>query len=305
MRVLVTGAAGHIGGHVIDDLLAHGHRIVATDLVPVDDPRLDRVHTGDLRDPGLVRDAMAGAEAVVHLGAIPHPNSDDDSALFATNCLTAHRVLDEAGRTGVRRVVAASSLAAVGLAWSPKPQSPRYVPLDEEHPTLVQDPYGLSKVVLEETAGATHRRHGTSIVCLRFPFTGTGERLAKQLAAVRDDPAAHRMDLWGWLDTRDAARAVRYALVAELTGCHVLNVAADDTSSPVPTAQLLEEHHPGVPYFAELTGNASLFDTTACARLLGFAPKHRRSTPDVDAGAGVDVDVSAGAEAETAAGGDA
>ncbi|MEU9745913.1 NAD-dependent epimerase/dehydratase family protein [Streptomyces niveus] len=280
MRVLVTGAAGHIGGHVIDDLLAHGHRIVATDLVPLDDPRLDRVHTGDLSDPALVRDAMAGAEAVVHLGAIPHPNSQDDSALFASNCLTAHRVLDEAGRTGVRRVVAASSLAAVGLAWSPRPQSPRYVPVDEEHPTLVQDPYGLSKVVLEETARATHRRHGTDIVCMRFPFTGTGERLAAQLAGVRDDPGGHRMDLWGWLDTRDAARAVRYALTAELTGCHVLNVAADDTSSPVPTAQLLEDHHPGVPYFTELTGHTSLFDTSACARLLGFAPKHSRSAPD-------------------------
>lgn len=296
MRVLVTGAAGHIGGHVIDDLLAHGHRIVATDLVPVDDPRLDRVHTGDLRDRELVRDAMAGAEAVVHLGAIPHPNSDDDSALFATNCLTAHRVLDEAGRTGVRRVVAASSLSAVGLAWSPKPQSPRYVPLDEEHPTLVQDPYGLSKVVLEEVARATHRRHGTDIVCLRLPFTGSGERLAKQLAAVRDDPAAHRTDLWGWLDTRDAARAVRYALQAELTGCHILNVAADDTSSPVPTAQLLEEHHPGVPFFAELTGHASLFDTTACARLLGFTPEHRRSADDADGGAGAEADVEGSAE---------
>lgn len=296
MRVLVTGAAGHIGGHVIDDLLAHGHRIVATDLVPVDDPRLDRVHTGDLRDAALVREAMAGAEAVVHLGAVPHPNSDDDSALFATNCLTAHRVLDEAGRTGVRRVVAASSLAAVGLAWSPRPQSPRYVPLDEEHPTLVQDPYGLSKVVLEETARATHRRHGTEIVCMRFPFTGTGERLARQLAAVRDDPAAHRMDLWGWLDTRDAARAVRYALQAELTGCHVLNVAADDTSSPVPTAQLLDEYHPGVPYFAELTAHASLFDTTACARLLGFAPEYGRSAPGKDTGAGAGAGAETGAE---------
>ncbi|WP_381802347.1 hypothetical protein [Streptomyces niveus] len=146
--------------------------------------------------------------------------------------------------------------------------------------------------MLEETARATHRRHGTDIVCMRFPFTGTGERLARQLAAVRDDPAAHRMDLWGWLDTRDGSRAVRYALHAELTGCHVLNVAADDTSSPVPTAQLLDEFHPGVPYFAELTGHASLFDTTACARLLGFAPEYRRSAPDADAGASAE----AGAE---------
>ncbi|MEV0779885.1 hypothetical protein ACIBLA_14450 [Streptomyces sp. NPDC050433] len=107
-----------------------------------------------------------------------------------------------------------------------------------------------------------------------------------------------------WLDTRDAARAVRYALHAELTGCHVLNVAADDTSSPVPTAQLLEEHHPGVPYFTELTGHASLFDTSACARLLGFTPKHRRAPLDAGGDAGADVgaeadgaEVSAGREA--------
>lgn len=85
MRVLVTGAAGHIGRHVTDELFAGGHQVVATDLVPVDDPRFERVHTGDLQDRELVRAAMEGAEAVVHLGAIPHPNSDDDSALFATN----------------------------------------------------------------------------------------------------------------------------------------------------------------------------------------------------------------------------
>ncbi|MDX3853849.1 NAD(P)-dependent oxidoreductase [Streptomyces sp. AK02-01A] len=274
MRVLVTGAAGHIGGFVLDDLLARGHQVVATDLVPVDDPRVECVHTGDLRDPQLVRKAMDGAEAVVHLGAIPHPNSDDDGALFATNCLTAHRVLDEAGRHGIGRVVAASSLSAVGLAWSPVPQSPRYVPVDEEHPTLVQDPYGLSKIVLEEIARATHRRYGTDIVCLRFPFTGTGERLTRQLEAVRSDPAAHRRDLWGWLDTRDAAESIRRSLETELRGCHVLNVAAADTSSPLATAALMAQHHPGVPAFAELAGHSSLFDTGACARLLGFAPRH-------------------------------
>ncbi|MGW3407786.1 NAD-dependent epimerase/dehydratase family protein [Streptomyces sp. NPDC000888] len=278
MRVLVTGAAGHIGQHVLDELFAasYEYEIVATDVVPFEAPSAERVHIGDLQDPDLVRKAVDGVQAVVHLGAIPHPNTADPSALFATNCLTAHRVLDEAGRAGVRRIVAASSMAAVGLAWSPVPVSPLYVPLDEEHPLLIRDPYGLSKAVLEETARSTHRRWGTDIVCLRFPFTGSGERLHGQLAKVAADPGAHRHDLWGWLHTRDAAAVVHRALRADFTGCHVLNVAAADTSSPLPTAELMDRFHPDVPTFSALPGRTSLFDTTACAELLGFVPRYGR-----------------------------
>jgi nucleoside-diphosphate-sugar epimerase len=289
MRVLVTGAAGHIGGHVTRELLAAGHRLVLTDLLPVDEPHAERVHTGDLRDPDLVRKAMDGAEAVVHLGAIPHPNVDDPSELFAHNCLTAHRVFEEAARAGARRVVAASSMAAVGLAWSPVPVSPEYVPLDEGHPSLVRDPYGLSKVVLEEVAAAAHRRWGTDTVCMRFPFTGTGDRLTHFLAACAEDPARQRHDLWGWLHTEDAATAIRLALERELSGCHVVNVTAADTTSAVPSAELMARHHPGVPTRTEVAGHATLFDRTACTGLLGFVPRRTwRTAADTDQGPGLD-----------------
>ncbi|MEU6853772.1 NAD(P)-dependent oxidoreductase [Actinacidiphila alni] len=280
MRVLVTGAAGHIGGHVTAALLAAGHELVLTDLLPVDEPRALRVHTGDLQDPGLVRAAMDGAEAVVHLGAIPHPNDRDPSTLFAHNCHTAHRVFEEAGRAGVRRVVAASSMSAVGLAWSPVPVSPSYVPLDEAHPGVLRDPYGLSKAVLEEVARTAHRLWGLDAVCLRLPFTGAGGRLEDFLAACAADPAGQRHDLWGWLHTADAAEAVRRALEADLRGCHVVNVAAADTTSVVPSAELMARHHPGVPWRAEVPGHASLFDTTACAGLLGFTPRRTWRTSE-------------------------
>ncbi|MFE2044659.1 NAD-dependent epimerase/dehydratase family protein [Streptomyces sp. NPDC059477] len=278
MRVLITGAAGHLGGYVIGELAARGHHLVAVDQYPVQDARLDRTHVGDLQDRDVVRAALRGVDAVVHLGAIPHPNSDDDSKLFATNCLTAHRVLDEAGRAGVERIVATSSLAAVGLAWAPRPLSPRYLPLDEQHPTLVEDPYGLSKLVLEEIAHATHRRWGSDIISLRMPFTGAGTRLKTHFAEVAADPGEHRDGLWGWLDTRDAAMVIRLALTAKVRGSHVINVAAPDTSAPRPTADLLERHFPDVPVLAELPGRASLFDSTACARLLGFKPGRTRTT---------------------------
>jgi nucleoside-diphosphate-sugar epimerase len=274
MRILVTGAAGHIGGHVTRDLVAAGHQVVLTDLLPIDEPRADRVHIGDLRDPDLVSKAMDGAEAVVHLGAIPHPNVDDPSELFAHNCLTAHQVFEVAARAGARRVVAASSMAAVGLAWSPVPVSPAYAPVDEAHPSMVRDPYGLSKTVLEEVARTAHRRHGLDAVCMRFPFTGVGDRLDHFLAACADDPAGQRHDLWGWLHTEDAATAIRLALESNrVEGCHVVNVTASDTTSAVPSAELMARHHPGVPLRAEVPGHATLFDRTACTRLLGFVPR--------------------------------
>jgi nucleoside-diphosphate-sugar epimerase len=222
---------------------------------------------------------MDGAEAVVHLAAVPHPNVPDPSALFAHNCYTAHQVFEEAGRAGVRRVVAASSMAAVGLAWSPVPVSPAYVPLDEDHPSLVRDPYGLSKQVLEEVARSAHRRFGMDVVCMRFPFTGTGERLAHFLATCAADPAAQRHDLWGWLHTQDAATAVRLALENDLHGCHVVNVTAADTTADLPSAELMARHHPGVPLRAPVPGHATLFDRTACADLLGFTPGRTWRTP--------------------------
>ncbi|WP_327288318.1 NAD-dependent epimerase/dehydratase family protein [Streptomyces sp. NBC_01198] len=279
MRILVTGAAGHIGGHVTEELLAAGHRLVLTDLTPIDEPRAQRVHTGDLQDPDLVRKAVDGVEAVVHLGAIPHPNVDDPSAMFAANCHTAYRVFDEAGAAGARRVVAASSMAAAGLAWSPVPVSPAYVPLDEAHPSLVRDPYGLSKVVLEEVAAAAHRRWGLDSVCMRFPFTGAGERLDHFLATCAADPAAQRHDLWGWLHTLDAAHAIRLALEGDSRGSRVINVTAADTTSTVPSAELMAAHHPGVPVPPSVTGHGSLFDTTACTDLLGFVPRRTWRTP--------------------------
>lgn len=272
MRILVTGAAGHIGGYVTRELLGAGHQVVLTDLLPVDEPRAEAVHVGDLQDQGLVAKAVDGVDAVVHLGAIAHPNMPDQSALFAHNCLTAHRVFEEAARAGVGRVVAASSMAAVGLAWSPVPVSPLYVPLDEDHPTLVRDPYGLSKTVMEDVARTAHRRYGLDVVCMRFPFTGTGDRLAHFLATCAADPAAQRHDLWGWLHTEDAATAVRLALETGRPGCHVINVTAPDTTSTVPSTELMARHHPGVPLRVRPAGHTTLFARAACTELLGFTP---------------------------------
>jgi nucleoside-diphosphate-sugar epimerase len=305
--VLVTGAAGGIGRVVVERLTDAGLPVVAADREPfgggsgsggggsgsADDAPFDRNlvlrrPVGDVRDPEFVASCLAEpapgrpVDAVVHLAAIPSPNETTEEETLEQNVLASFVVLQQAGRHGARRVVVASSVSAVGLAWADRDLSPSYVPVDERHPTLAVDPYGLSKVVTEEIAAFTTRRWGMPTVCLRFPFVGTGERLRRRLAEVHADPAANRLDLWSWLDTRDAAGSVLAALTVPLGGHHVVNVTAADTTALQPTRDLLRAHHPAATVRGDLTGHAGLYDTTRASELLGFHPPPTRRTPHPD-----------------------
>lgn len=284
--VLVTGACGGLGTAVTADLARAGYRVVGADRRGPADPdasaHLAAFVTGDLNDPAVVRaafDAAAGQDgaapaAVVHLAAIPAPGIVDEYETLRSNVMTAYTVFQEAGRRGAGRVVGASSAAAVGLAWADRDQSPQYVPVDEEHPDLTVDSYGLSKVMSESAAAFTTRRWHTTTVMLRFPFIGEGERLADRLAEVAADPAANRRELWGWVHTQDAAGAVRAALTAPLTGHHVINIAAPDSSCRVPTRELLAAHHPTAKLLDDgMCEHGSLFATDRSSALLGFTAR--------------------------------
>ncbi|GAA3208846.1 NAD-dependent epimerase/dehydratase family protein [Dactylosporangium siamense] len=280
--VLVTGAAGGIGQLVVAELVDAGLTVLATDRVDRPAPGAAARLVGDLRDPGFVAEcfngpaaiAAGGVDAVVHLAAIPAPGIVPEHETLQGNTTSAYLVFTEAGRHGVRRVVASSSFSAVGLAWADRDLSPHYVPVDERHPSLTVDSYGLSKTFTEEIAAFTTRRFGVSTVCLRFPFAGTGERLRERLDAVRRDPAGNRRDLWAWVDSRDVARAAHAAVTADLTGHHVLNIAAADTTTAVPTRELLHRYHPAAAVRADLTDHQSLIDIRLAETVLGFAPVH-------------------------------
>ena len=280
--VLVTGAAGGIGRFVVDELLAAGLVVVAADRVGIQAPGVAARLIGDLRDPAFVADCLAGpaAEAVggldtvVHLAAIPAPGILSEHETLLHNAAAAYLVFNEAGRAGVRRVVASSSFSAVGLAWADRDLSPTYVPVDEGHPRLVVDSYGLSMAVTEEIAAFTTRRFGTVTVCLRFPFVGAGDRLRHRLDEVHRDAGGNRRELWAWVDSRDAARAVLMALTAELSGHQVVNIAAPDTTAMQPTSELLRTYHPSAELRADLAGHAGLVDTRRATGLLGFTAHH-------------------------------
>ena len=247
-RVLVTGAAGLVGTAVLDLLATRGDPVTALVKDPADGIRADRVLVGDARDPDLVDKALRDCDALIHLAAIPNPNEDPAEVVFAHNTQATFTVLNQAGHAGIPRAAFASSYAICGLPFARRPLRMPYLPIDTQLPLQITDPYALSKRVDETTAEMIHQTYGMGLVALRLPFVGTAaDRLTGTAARFAHSPQAGAADVWSYLDTRDAARALVAALHPTTPGNHVVYVAAPETLAPQPTEWLLNRFHPGVP----------------------------------------------------------
>lgn len=222
MKVLVTGGSGRLGRAAIAELIAHGHEAINADQTPPSGEAQGtavRFVKTDLTDVGEVAGALHGCDAVIHLGAIPSPYGHADEVVFRNNTQSTFAMLHAASLLGIKRAAIASSVSAYGMAWTNKPFGPLYAPLDEDHPLLVHDPYGLSKEVDERTAAMIHRRTGMMIACLRFHWIALPEELAGFSPAGIADPSGHKNNLWGYVEVRDAASACRLAVEADFSGC--------------------------------------------------------------------------------------
>ncbi len=275
MKVLVTGGSGRLGQLAIAELLNHGYEVINADRRsgPPDGPTVPFVET-DLTDVGQVAGLLKECDALVHLGAIPSPWRHADEVVFTNNVNATYAVLQAAWITGIQNVVFASSASAYGMAWSKEPRPPRYVPVDEEHPFLVADPYGLSKEVDERIAEMFHRRSGMQIIGLRFHQVVLPSEYATMDPSGGIDPAANPNNLWAYTDGRDAAEAIRLSLEVEGLGFEAFNITAADTFRIEPTEELLETYLPNVERRAPLPGHTSLFTIDKAERLLGWTPKH-------------------------------
>lgn len=278
MKVLVTGAAGTIGRAVVTELAGRGHELVALDLAPeVTDLRgVTSTVRADVTSMDDVGRAVAGCSAVVHLAGYVEPRVAPPEVVFTSNVAGAFTALQALADAGGNRAVLASSASALGMAWSPVRFSPRYVPIDEDHPTLPADPYGLSKEVVERTGAMFARRHAMSVAALRFPWAPDDGERWQRIAQVADDPdedGAVR-DLWSYVHPRDVALACALALEADDHGFEVFNVAAADTISELPTAALLRRFHPTTEIREPVAGTAAAWSTRKAQRLLGFTPRY-------------------------------
>ena len=281
MRVVVTGGRGNIGRWSVDELVRAGHEVTAIvraeDEPPADLLRPTEELFGEAGDAGLLARAMDGADGVVHLAAIAAPTGRTAVELLLANSVTTMAVLEAAGEAGVRGAVIASSLSALGMAWSEEWMSPLLLPVDEEHPLRPAEGYGLSKEQDEASARMAARRWGMPVVALRFPFVHTMETIRARSAST--DPEVVRTlarELWGYLDVRDAARAVRLSLEAavagRIEGSLVLTVAADDLAVDGTLADLVHRWHPD--YLGPVPESGGAYDVSRAERILSFRAEH-------------------------------
>ncbi|MEV8212173.1 NAD(P)-dependent oxidoreductase [Leifsonia sp. NPDC077715] len=275
MRIAVTGGSGKLGRTVVRELRKNGDHVVSLDATGERGPGFVRV---DLTDYGQTLDAILGVndqhdgfDAIVHLAAIPAPGILSDVATFHNNIRVTYNVFQAARRAGIRNVVYASSETVLGLPFDVPPP---YIPVDEDYPARPESTYSLVKHLEEQMAIELVRWDpALKIVALRFSNVMDPEDYAA-FPAFDDDPWARKWNLWGYIDARDGAQAIRRALEWDTTGFDRFIVAAADTVMSRPNAELVAEVFPGVPLKRELGVNDTLLSIDKARRILGYAPTH-------------------------------
>jgi nucleoside-diphosphate-sugar epimerase len=273
MRVAITGASGRLGRRTVAEFLNAGYEVRAVDRVPPSE-NVSPYCLADIRDLGQMCGALYGCDMVAHLAAIPAPVGHPQEEVFAVNVMGTFNVLEAAKMLGISRVVTISSVSALGVAWATHPVKLLYVPVDEDHPLLPQDAYGLSKQVGEDICRAFHRLTGGDAVSLRFPVIWDSYREPNLLNDLAADERSARTTMWSYIHVDDAAHACRLALETPGLGADVFYVSAPDTFADRPSAEIARQHFPDSEIRGDEKGRWAFHDCSHAARLLSFKAEH-------------------------------
>lgn len=267
-----------MGTGITRALLARGYEVVVLDRHDgggkyAGEQRVD-VRVLDLKDYDAVEAAFAGCEAVIHMAAIPDPTGYKPF-VFIDNTTTNYYVFEAAAAHHITKVVQASSESAYGFPWAQKPLDPLFVPIDETHPLMPEDCYGISKAANELVGEAFHRRTGMQVVTMRLSSILT-EAGYREFFSLLETPDIFRRVLWSYVDVRDAVEACILAIEQDGLGAVSLNIAADDTFQVRSSRELLQAYFPGVTDIrAAYSGYEAFYSNALAKQVLGWQPQYR------------------------------
>lgn len=277
-KVLVTGGSGKLGRAVLRDLVTHGYDVLNIDQQALPEPicpsiRIDLTNFGEVAAAilGGVDERKGPFDAVVHLAAIPAPGLAANARTFTNNVPTTYNVFEASRLAGIKNIVFASSETVLGLPFDTPPP---YAPVDEDYYPRPESAYSLGKL-LDETMAAQFCRWDPDlrIVGLRFSNVMNPEDYAA-FPKFDADPRARKWNLWGYIDARDGAQAVRRSIRAEFKGFEAFIIANADTVMSRSNMSLLAEVFPDVPAKGNLTANGTLLSIEKAKRMLGYSPQY-------------------------------
>ncbi len=288
MRILFTGGSGKAGKYTIDYLISKGHRVLNVDKKPLEVDGVEN-RIADITDAGQMYDVMSSYagfdelepgngvpnfDAVVHFAAVPRILLTADNECFRVNTLGTYNVIDSAVKSGVRKIVFASSETTYGVCFADGERKPDYIPIDEEHPTIPEDSYAMSKVVNEATARSFQRRSGFDIYGLRINNVIEPHEYEQSFPAYMSSPELRRRNIFAYIDARDLAHMVDRCLAVDGLGYQVFNVSNDNNSVDTLTSELIERFYSGVPITREMAEDETFYSNRKAKEMVGFRPQY-------------------------------
>lgn len=275
-HIILTGGSGKAGRACIRDLQSHGYSVLNVDQNAPTEHLCGFIKT-DLTDFGQTLDALSGGDSgphdvfgIVHLAAIPAPRMLPNAVTFQNNTVSTYNVFEAARRLGIKNIVWASSETVLGLPFETPPP---FVPVDESV-TRPESAYSLSKLLGEEMAKQFCRWDPDfKIIGLRFSNI-IDPKDYSNFQNFQDDARKRKWNLWGYVDARDAAQAVRKSLEVDLKGAEVFIIANSDTVMNASNEDLMSKTFPGIPIPEGLGNHETLLSIQKARQILGFEPEH-------------------------------
>lgn len=274
MRIGITGARGLVGKTVVKKCSEAGHATVQINRTPqeYDGTANSEMRTADVANNyDATVEAFKGCDAIIHLAAISDPVGKNDWLVHNNNVNSAFNGFHAAGSLGITRVCYASSVNAIGLAYSNRPLFFDYFPIDEyvsEHPT---DPYAMAKEEAESQARAfVEWFPGMNVACMRIHEVAPLKAVQEEHSKNWDQSAVKQ--LWGWVNPQAVARACLLAIekAEKVQGFEVFNIIAPKTTQSTPSVQLARKYFPKAEIRTDMSTNVGFWTIDKAQKILGW-----------------------------------